>query len=79
MVFHELATNAAKYGALSQPDGQLRVQWSVEGQFTHSGPSVIFGLLPVERGVEAELGGRSSLGFAPSGVTCGINVPWNGR
>jgi PAS domain S-box-containing protein len=31
LIGHELATNAAKYGALSAPDGMLRVTWDIEG------------------------------------------------
>jgi PAS domain S-box-containing protein len=32
LAVHELATNATKYGALSQPSGRIEVQWSLEGQ-----------------------------------------------
>ena len=32
LVFYELATNAAKYGALAEPQGRLTVEWSTTGQ-----------------------------------------------
>jgi PAS domain S-box-containing protein len=47
LLLHELATNAAKYGALSKPEtGQIHIDWSVEG----SGEDARFNLLWRERG-----------------------------
>lgn len=91
MIFHELATNAAKYGALSQPGGRLDVAWDVEADALASklrvswresgGPKVVapsrrgFGTLLVERGTEIELNGSARLDFAPAGVCCEIEIP----
>lgn len=84
MVMHELATNAAKYGALSAPDGKLAVTWSCtqEGGKRHlrlewhesDGPTVTppvrkgFGSKLVERSIVQDLGGSAQIAFDPSGL-----------
>ena len=84
MAVHELATNAVKYGALSQANGQVDVEWSVRGadgvgtlHFRWSeagGPEVRtperegFGRRMLERGLAIELGSPTRLSYAPSGV-----------
>ncbi len=82
MIFHELATNAAKYGALSAPDGRVTVDWArdAEGRlrvaWTESGgPRVTaptrkgFGSRLIERSVKHDLGGDLAANFDPDGLS----------
>jgi len=91
MVIHELATNAAKYGALSSSSGRIDVVWAVKanGAGPHlrlswrerNGPPVVkpsrrgFGTKLLERGIQSELGGNALVEFAAAGVRCAIDVP----
>jgi PAS domain S-box-containing protein len=91
MVFHELITNALKYGALSVPSGRLHVNWGMErdhdGQVLRlrwserGGPAVEppsrrgFGSRMVERSIPAELGGSAALRFERAGVICELAFP----
>ena len=91
MALHELATNAAKYGALSTPGGRVLLRWRLErteGELQvqvlwqeADGPEVAppqrkgFGRSLMERGVAAGLGGSARLEFAPSGVRYEITFP----
>jgi PAS domain S-box-containing protein len=90
LVFHELATNAAKYGALSNATGRVSVVWSVETsgssgvvdlRWEESGGPVVeaeqrrgFGSRLIKRTLAA-LGGRAEVNFAPSGFDCWIALP----
>jgi two-component sensor histidine kinase len=83
LVVHELATNAAKYGALSVPEGRLQVSWSATPervQVTWSecgGPPVPdpakrgFGSSFTER-LLAGVGGIIAREFQPAGLVCTI-------
>ena len=91
MVFHELATNAAKYGALSAPAGLVRVAWLVAPGRTgrelrldwqeSNGPLVAqpgrrgFGSRMVQGSVAGELGGEAVLEFAPDGFHARLIIP----
>jgi len=90
MVFHELATNAAKYGALSTPAGLVRVSWRtvLDGAATglvlqwteEGGPPVRtptrrgFGSRLIENSVNGELGGSSRMAFEPGGLSYRLEV-----
>lgn len=88
MALHELATNAAKYGALSTKTGTVEVSWAVlpSGDFRATwteagGPPVTpptrsgFGRVMLERAVSSDLQGVVTLDFAPGGLGCLIELP----
>jgi len=91
MAIHELATNSAKYGALSAPRGRLTVRWHRAGRGTarrlefvwteRGGPPVAppqrrgFGTTLIERSLRAGLGADVTLDFAPEGLVCRICLP----
>ena len=91
MAIHELATNAAKYGALSVATGQVSIGWTtrktLQGRRLHlqwaesGGPVVVppehhgFGSRLINEGLPYELDGQVTLAFLTHGVTCVIDVP----
>lgn len=94
LMIHELATNAAKYGALSLPGGRVTVAWSVVPDGADAtvhlawsergGPPVTapahrgFGSRLIERGLAGAVGGAVSLDYAPEGLTCRVAAPLSG-
>lgn len=90
MAFHELGTNALKYGALSQPGGQVRISWrpapDAPGVVCLSwreegGPPVVpparrgFGSRLLERGLAADLGAPVELRYKPHGLEAVLRIP----
>jgi PAS domain S-box-containing protein len=90
MAIHELATNAAKYGALSVPSGCVIITWTItSGHVPHlelrwqerDGPLVSpptrrgFGTRLIERSLATDVGGEVQLTYDPAGVVCVMNVP----
>ena len=80
LAIHELATNAAKYGALSNETGRIEITWSLEGcrvSFAwreSGGPPVTvpeargFGSAILERLAGSYFNGRSQMDYAPDGL-----------
>jgi PAS domain S-box-containing protein len=86
MAFHELGTNALKYGALSQLGGWVDLAWTVSGRefaltwLEHGGPPVTppastgFGSRLLTRGLATELSGEVELRYEPAGLQCFIRA-----
>lgn len=90
LAIHELATNAAKYGALSVPGGRVTVRWEIASDTTArisweeaGGPPIDttarrkrgFGTDLIEKIVAHELRNPVDLTFSPEGVRCSLVIP----
>jgi PAS domain S-box-containing protein len=90
LILHELGTNAAKYGALSVPEGMVSVECSMCQDETDTlvcrwketgGPRVHpplrkgFGSTLIEEMARSDLAGTASLFYPPDGVECVIRFP----
>ncbi len=89
LALHELATNAAKYGALSVADGRVAIAWSLEtGRTDHlklrwqeSGGPIVkpptrkgFGSRLIESLLAAELSGKVQVRYEPGGLICEVDA-----
>ena len=89
MVFHELGTNAGKYGALSLPGGMVTVVWHVDPGAPHrltlhweerGGPPVSpparkgFGSRLIAATLKSDLAGEARIDYRPSGLVCVLTL-----
>lgn len=94
MALHELATNAAKYGALSTNEGRLAISSRLESNGTprlhiwwneRDGPPVAtptmrgFGVRLIEEALAYQFDGKVQLQFSGEGVRCEIEIPVPGN
>ena len=88
LALHESATNAAKYGSLSKPDGAIRIKWETQGGDCHleweetGGPMIFappqaggFGSVLTERSITGQLGGKIEYDWRRNGLKLSVTVP----
>jgi PAS domain S-box-containing protein len=87
LALHELATNAAKHGALSSPGGKIQLDWDLQpdaltvmwvemGGPVVAPPSVRnFGLKVITASIEQQLGGKAQFNWDPQGLRCIFSIP----
>ncbi|BAI72593.1 bacteriophytochrome [Azospirillum sp. B510] len=88
LVVHELTTNSAKYGALSDGGGWVEAGWSIDGDGRlvidwreNGGPPVQapsrigFGTTVIERSLPHDLQGEAEVSYAPSGLRARFMIP----
>jgi PAS domain S-box-containing protein len=87
LALHELATNAAKYGALSREAGHVDLTWRLsDGRLELSwkesnGPQIVppsrrgYGSRAIVAGIERQLGGIVKFDWQTNGLSCTLSVP----
>jgi PAS domain S-box-containing protein len=87
LALHELATNAAKHGALSSMAGKVSLTWQLQREslvlhwVERDGPPIAppsarsFGLKVIRASVENQLGGEAIFAWDPAGMQCTLSVP----
>jgi two-component sensor histidine kinase len=87
LVLHELATNAAKYGAWSKPEGKVKLDWSEDDEgltmiwSERDGPAASepsrsgFGTSLIEMMIERSLGGTVERDYRPTGLVVTLKLP----
>ncbi len=91
LVFHELAVNAARYGALSSEAGDISIEWALDPAVGPAGVAVRwrekggppvapparqgFGSRLIREAISHEVGGQATLHFPASGVECRLYLP----
>ncbi len=87
LAVHELATNAAKHGALSSPNGKITLDWQLRGDsltlnWAENGGPVIaepssrsFGLKVIVASIEQQLSGKAAFDWDPAGLRCEFSIP----
>jgi PAS domain S-box-containing protein len=87
LALHELATNAAKHGALSSLLGKLSLSWQLRPDYLvlqwieTGGPPVLppssrsFGLKVIRTSIENQLNGKAIFEWVPPGMQCTLAIP----
>jgi two-component sensor histidine kinase len=91
VVFNELGTNALKYGALSNAEGKVRIEWNtleapvgrhlilkwqeIGGPLVKPPSHKGFGSNAIERGLPLEFGADVLLDYRPDGLVCTFDIP----
>ena len=87
LALHELATNAAKHGALSSPNGKVSLEWELGADSLtlhwaeNGGPPIAepssrsFGLKVIAASIEQQLGGKAAFDWNHAGLRCLFAIP----